>query len=150
MIDKIYLFFIYSAKYRYFTILSSNLHTSNLFGNLKVYGILSPSSNKKDYSIIYACIHVYRYTQTYKKLYVCIYKCIRTYIHTYIHTSYTYIYTHIYIYIHIYIIYIYTNIHSFKCTSIFKYSYPKEAHKIKQLDGTYICYQLQFALLEKS
>ena len=46
--------------------------------------------------------------------------------------------------------YIYTNIHSFKCTSIFKYSYPKEAHKIKQLDGTYICYQLQFALLEKS
>ena len=97
-------------------------------------------------------MHVYMYTDIHKhtKNFMYVFKCIRTYIHTHIHTSYTYIYTHIYIYIHIYIIYIYTNIHSFKCTSIFKYSYPKEAHKIKQLDGTYICYQLQFALLEKS
>ena len=36
----------------------------------------------------------------------------------------TYLYTHT----HTYIIYIHTNIQSFEWTSIFKYSYPKEAH----------------------
>ena len=101
-------------------------------------------------------MHAYMYTDihTHTKnfMYVFINADAPIYTRIYIHHIYIYIYiyTHIYIYIHIYIIYIYTNIHSFKCTSIFKYSYPKEAHKIKQLDGTYICYQLQFALLEKS
>ena len=99
-------------------------------------------------------MHAYMYTDihTHTKnfMYVFINADAPIYTRIYIHHIYIYIYTHIYIYIHIYIIYIYTNMHSFKCTSIFKYSYPKEAHKIKQLDGTYICYQLQFALLEKS
>ena len=97
-------------------------------------------------------MHVYMYTDIHKYTKNFMYVFINAYapIYTRIYIHHIHIYIHIYTYIYIYILYIYTNIHSFKCTSIFKYSYPKEAHKIKQLDGTYICYQLQFALLEKS
>ena len=42
----------------------------------------------------------------------------------------TQLYTHLYAYI----IYMHTNLHSFKCASIFKYYYPKEAHKIQYVD----------------
>ena len=62
--------------------------------------------------------------------------------------------THLYTHTYTYIIYIHTNINSFKCTSIFKYSYHKEAHLTyniwteKYVD-LYLYDQLQFALLEK-
>ena len=86
------------SKCRYFKILSSKLHMSNLAGNLKVYGTLSPSTNIKRYSIIYACIQICTHIQTHN--YTCVFI-----------NTYTPIYTWIYIY---------TNIHSFKCTSMTK------------------------------
>ena len=56
---------------------------------------------------------MYTYTHIYTQLYICIYKWIHTYIH-----------------VHIDNIYAYQHALMFKCTSVFKYSYTKEAHKI--------------------
>ena len=64
-------------------------------------------------------------------------------------------YLHLHTHACTYTIYIHTDIHLFKCISIFKYSYPKEAHKIAHNIWThkyvdlYLYDQLQFDLLEK-
>ena len=99
IIGVIYLFLF--AKYRYFTILSTKLHASNLTGNLKVYRTFSPSTSKKKKKDIVKYLYVYIYTHIHTQLY--------SYIYTYI---YIYIYMHIYIYIYVFInAYTQRNIH---------------------------------------